>query len=715
MTQADRPLLRIVLDGILRSAPVIVFAYDRDGTCTFSEGAGLAALGLAPAEMVGRNLWSYYADQPLLADRLRRALDGETFLSTDRLGDRTFDTWLLPLLPLQDGPGPADQALGISVDVSDRSRAEDDLGVYRALVDAAPQFIALTGTDGRLIHLNPGGRRLVGVAEDLDVSATTLSDFLTDDGAARYLAEEVPAVEADGRYEGESTLRHQPSGEALPVHVSTFVVADGVTGQPRAVATMRSDLREVVAARSAVLRQMAHQRGLLVHLHEAQEAERRRIAGEIHDDTVQVMAAVNIRLQSLRRSLRQEVSAERVVELEAMDEAVREATERLRRLLVELDPPQTEGMPVAEALRSAADHGLELGSPALVDVRIETEPSPIVARVLLRIAQEAVANVRKHARASATRVELREIPGEYVLRVLDDGVGVDPRRLAGAPAPSGLQRGVRGMRQRAESVGGTLTISGRPGGGTLVEAVLPHLLGHPDQALSVSSSNVFLEQVMETIAEAYWAIDADWRYVFVNRPGYALLDRDPSDVVLGLGVWEVSRVDPELREAYLQARADQVPVEVSVHHPGLDRWHLHRVLPTAGGLSVFARDVTVERRADERASRETWMAEFGHQMVGAVTSTPVLPDAVEAALRLLVTEWTVDGVRVTGPGDLDVTVGQITGPSRVVDLELSGRLLGTVELVGERVPVDNGVLQLLALRLATHDGGNDARLTPAGS
>ena len=90
-------------------------------------------------------------------------------------------------------------------------------------------------------------------------------------------------------------------------------------------------MSEVVAAREAMQRQVAHQRGLLVHLHEAQEAERQRIAGEIHDDTVQVMAAVHLRLQSLRRSLEPLLPADQVADLDALDQAVREATGRLRR------------------------------------------------------------------------------------------------------------------------------------------------------------------------------------------------------------------------------------------------------------------------------------------------------------------------------------------------------------------------------------------------
>ena len=240
----------------------------------------------------------------------------------------------------------------VRADVRGRSGVEAEHVLYRAFVDAAPQFIALAGLDGRVLYVNPGGRRLAGIPDDVDVTATTIADYLTDEGLAASLEVEQPAVRRDGRYEGETTLRHWPTGEGIPVRVASFLVTDPATGAPMALATVQSDLREVVAARAAMQRQVANQRGLLLHLHEAQEAERQRIAGEIHDDTVQVMAALNLRLQTLRRSLEPLLPPDRAADLAALEESVREGTSRLRRLLMELDPPPTTGEDVEEALRA---------------------------------------------------------------------------------------------------------------------------------------------------------------------------------------------------------------------------------------------------------------------------------------------------------------------------------------------------------------------------
>jgi PAS domain S-box-containing protein len=691
-----RSVRDLVLDAVLHTAPLRVFAYDRDGTCTFSEGAGLSAAGVSPGEVVGANLWDLYADNPELVEAMRRPLRGETFLDTDRVGDRTFDTWYLPL---DEDAGRVTSALGISGDVTDRTRAQEDLQLYRAFVEASPQFIALARLDGSVLHVNPGGRRMAGIAADVDVTATTIADYLTAEGLAASIEVEQPAVVRDGRYEGETTLRHWPTGEGIPVRVASFLVTDPATGVPLALATVQADIREVVAGREAMQRQVAHQRGLLVHLHEAQEAERQRIAGEIHDDTVQVMAAVNLRLQSFRRAVEPLLPPDRVADLAALDLAVRETTGRLRRLLVELDPPPSTGEDVAFALQSAVRTALD-GEPTTsdVDVQITGEPSSIVGRVLMRIVREALANVVKHAGAHSVRVELREEPGEYVLRVLDDGAGVPA-----GETPGPLHRGVRGMRERAVSVGGTFALSPAPGRGTVAEARLPHLLGHPEQDLAGGVSRLFLEQTIESITEGYTALDDQWRYVYVNLPAYRMLNRDPADSLLGKVLWEEFEIGDDFAAAYRKAMDERVAVRVTGYHRPWDKWIENRIMPTSSGLSIFGRDVTLERRQAQRV-------DIGRAVVKAVTGPE--DDAVRASLAALVDRWPLRGVQLLAPdGSTLAEVGEVLdGVGRSVPLAVSGTAVGTAVMFGEVDPVDDEMLQLIALRLAAGsptDGSTD--------
>jgi PAS domain S-box-containing protein len=690
----------LVLDGLLRSAPLSVFGYDADGICFFSEGAALHDMGIQPGELVGKNLWRLYADRPHIIQRMQRALAGETFRETDTVRDRTYDTWYLPLTEPHDSDR---RAAGITLEVTDRAAAEAAEQMYRAFAEAAPQFIALARLDGRVIYVNPGGRRLVGIPDEVDVTATSIADFLTPEGLVASLEVEQPAVVRDGRWTGETTLRYWPTGDGIPVQVSSFLVSHPETGEPMALATVQSDLREVVAGRLAVQRQVAYQRGLLHHLHEAQEAERQRIAADIHDDTVQVMAAVNIRLQSLRRALEPVLPPERIAELEALDGSVREATARLRRLLVELDQPTVEDDDVLRALQVTADAALSGGGPpAEVLVDVENEPSPIVARALVRVAHEALTNVRKHARATSVAVRLEQHAGEYVLRVVDDGTGMSPD----ADRRGLSHRGLRGMLERVESVGGTLMVTDREDGGVVVEARVPFLMGHPDQGTSFPTSRIFLEQVMETISDGYTAVDAEWRYVYVNRAAYTLLHRDPADSLVGKRLWDEFDIAPEFAAAYHRARDEGVEVEVTGYYEPWRTWIHNRILPTAGGLSIFGRNVTEQVRVRDEAAQHARSARSARALSFAIAAggTDDLT-VMRSAAAAIVESWPVRGMRVVWPGGA-VDAGVLSGPVRPIPLVVQGVVVGTAELVGEDDQVDPDLLQLLAVRLSAAASGS---------
>ncbi|MGH8892597.1 MAG: PAS domain-containing sensor histidine kinase, partial [Actinomycetes bacterium] len=511
MTPGD-PVRELVLDSLLEQVPLVVFAYDRAGLCTYCDGAGLSAVALRPAELVGANLLELSDHLPGQADHLRGALDGKSASYTWRRGEASFDTWLTPLT---DASGEVVGAIGITLDVSEKARDKDDLDLHRAFVDASPQFVALARIDGKVTYVNPGGRRMAGIPTDVDVTTTTIPDYLTEEGLQLSLEVEQPEVIAKGYYDGETTLKHWPSGRGIPVRVSSFLVRDALTGEPRALATVQTDITAEKVARLEADRRISQQRALLLHLHEAQEVERRRIAGEMHDDTIQAVAAVNIRLQSLRRTLS---AAGLVAESESvaqMSESVRDATERLRGLLYTIDSPDVLERDLVTALR---DYVRETGSPEgpavdVVTLLVDTLPAH-VSRVLFRIAQEAVGNARAHAAARTVTVTAGQRDGGFILSVRDDGVGL-PEHLATsargrAPAAAG-HIGLRTMAERAESVGGWCSVRGLAEGGTLVEVWLPARIGYTSAASGETVpgglSHALLQQTMESISEGFAALD----------------------------------------------------------------------------------------------------------------------------------------------------------------------------------------------------------------
>jgi signal transduction histidine kinase len=204
-------------------------------------------------------------------------------------------------------------------------------------------------------------------------------------------------------------------------------------------------------------------------------AERERLAREIHDTLAQGFASIVTLYEAARAELasRPEVALGR---LEEIGRTARSSLSEARRVVWALRPEALEEGTLREALeRLARDFGSESGLDATS--RVSGESRTVKAEseaTLLRVAQEALTNVRKHARASRVALTLSYLDETLRLDVRDDGVGFEPE-LADR-ARDGWQAGGFGltsMRERLEQLGGSLTIESEPGAGTTVAAAVP--------------------------------------------------------------------------------------------------------------------------------------------------------------------------------------------------------------------------------------------------
>jgi signal transduction histidine kinase len=191
----------------------------------------------------------------------------------------------------------------------------------------------------------------------------------------------------------------------------------------------------------------------------AQEEERRRIACDIHDDSVQAMAAVLLRIGILGARLDDPEEKRLVTDIET---SVRDSITRLRRVIVGLALPELDCESIVLGVRTLlegikADSGVDFR----LESRLSTEPSAEGQTIAYRIVQEAVTNARKHAEASHLHVTLESDEAGVLGMVRDDGVGFDVAAMLADPRPGHL--GLRAMRERAELLGGRLDISSRPG------------------------------------------------------------------------------------------------------------------------------------------------------------------------------------------------------------------------------------------------------------
>lgn len=240
-----------------------------------------------------------------------------------------------------------------------------------------------------------------------------------------------------------------------------------VVGTVLDVTDLRRAEQELARSLERLRRADAERRRLLGHLIRAREEERAQVAADIHDDPLQKVAALKLRVGLLRELA---TSPRQIEQIDVVDGTVGQVISSLRNLLFQLRPLTLDRDGLGATLRELLHRmGEEAGFSSALHDEMETEP-PTEARVTCyRIAQEALTNVRKHARASFVEVSLRTEGSGTRVRIRDDGRGFDPERIAPRPGHLGLPD----MRERAELAGGWLRVTSAPGAGTVVEFWIP--------------------------------------------------------------------------------------------------------------------------------------------------------------------------------------------------------------------------------------------------
>jgi two-component system sensor histidine kinase UhpB len=242
--------------------------------------------------------------------------------------------------------------------------------------------------------------------------------------------------------------------------------ADSEVGQlAAAFNTMLDHLEELRRQQSAMILQ-------------AREEELRRVSRELHDESSQNLTAVLVYCEILTRTLESlpdeaiasETRQQLVASCRQLSELAQRTLETLRLLSQRLRPPVLDDLGLVAALRwLVEDSRRRFCLP--VELTIEEQAlwqhlPPLYETTLFRIAQEALTNVARHARASRAHLSLRLVSAAIHLSVQDDGAGYDPKQR-------GTGLGLVSMRERAALLGGRLSIDSQPGQGTRVEAILP--------------------------------------------------------------------------------------------------------------------------------------------------------------------------------------------------------------------------------------------------
>ncbi|WP_246022943.1 sensor histidine kinase [Cognatilysobacter terrigena] len=321
------------------------------------------------------------------------------------------------------------------------------------LADTLPQGVLLV-VEGHVHAANPAARTLLGLG-DGDLAALDVATLFIDPHDATAVIDAAP-------FDRDVLMRRRGAGP-LEAHVSARDVDLGGAVTRLVQVSDRGADRALAARLDA---QRAELETLTRRLMSVQEDERASLSRELHDDIGQAITAIKLCASSLMHEPdppRTAVVAETAQEIgQIADQTVA----KLRDLSLLLRPPQLDALGLEAALRWQAGALFRGDLPAIeLDIPpLDCRPPRDVELACFRIAQEALTNVLRHARAGRVVVHLHCDDVELRLRVEDDGRGIPADHRAGL--------GLITMRERARLVGGALTLESRPGR-TTIEAVLP--------------------------------------------------------------------------------------------------------------------------------------------------------------------------------------------------------------------------------------------------
>ena len=335
---------------------------------------------------------------------------------------------------------------------------------YRELFENANDAIWVHDLEGNIIAANKASEKLTGytVEELLQASKLNVSAFLSDEGLImakdirRRLLKNEPVIQPY-----EQRIFRKDGTEAI-LMITTNLLTEG--GRPVAFQHIARDVTEEKRMRENL-------QFYLRQINRAQEEERKRIARELHDDTIQYMVVLARQLDELASSSKG-LSDEERLHLENLRQQINSIMEGVRRLSHDLRPATLDRLgllPALEWLASQVPSGVSVEVKAYgTERRLPAE----VELVLFRIAQEALSNVRRHSQATKAEVKVEFEDKKTRITVKDNGKGFDLPETMGDLVKAG-RLGLAGMQERIQLLNGSLKIESEPGRGTTVTVEAP--------------------------------------------------------------------------------------------------------------------------------------------------------------------------------------------------------------------------------------------------
>lgn len=501
-------------EGILRQSEALyrsiarsipnggVFVVDRDFRYLIAEGQVIPKFGFTRDKLEGHTVAEVFEPETAarMEARFHRVFAGETVSYETEHNGRFY--WTQHAL-MDD---PLGHAIVVVVDITERKQAEKALSEseqrFRAIVNQATAGIVRSDASGKVIFVNQAFCEMLGFPES-ELIGFTIWTFSYLDDLEEYMRLYDRLLEKAAPFQLEKRFIRR-DGAVLWVSVSTAPILDSM-GKPQSAVSIivdvterkqaEEDLRQLnlqleshvesrtaqlQIANGALLESRKRLQTLSQRLVEVQEQERSALARELHDRVGQSLTALNLNLAIIGDQIsikdgtpvndRLLDSVKLVTEMIAI---VRDVMSDLRPVVLDEYGLVAALNTYLEKFRKRYETVVEFKKPQSGLPRL----GAAVEMTVLRIAQEALLNIARHAEASRVSLSLECERDTILLAIEDNGVGMSP----GPEATSTDGHGLMIMRERAEAVGGTLVVTSVPGQGTRIEANLPFQSGNIDR------------------------------------------------------------------------------------------------------------------------------------------------------------------------------------------------------------------------------------------
>jgi PAS domain S-box-containing protein len=480
--------------SLYHHTPAMLHSIDPQGRLVSISDYWAETLGYTRSEAIGRPLTDF------LAPDSREMAEKEVFpffFKTGMCNDVPYTfikkngeiiEAMMSAIADRDAQGRILRSLAVSIDVTARNRAEENLrlakeelsryskelerevrirsGEISAILKYTPNAVYIKDTQGRYLMVNARFEALFGV-ENEAVRGKTDADLLPAEVAAQFQEHDAgvlkggPSLKVEERIEQEDGP-HTYLAVKFPIYEET--------GHIRGICGISTDITALKKAQEQL-------RCLSGSIIANQEKERAAIARELHDELGQLLTALRMDAVWLQERLkkRDDNTAARAA---AMCGLIDTTIEEVRGMAIRLRPGVLDDLGLVDALEwFTTEYERRAQIPCIFTQRNIPVVDNAIATAAYRIAQEALTNAARHAEAARTEITL-EMDGEgaLVLKVVDDGRGFDPECLT----ENGML-GLAGMRERAALVGGSLAVQSQPGRGTVVSFRVPL---HPNSGRS---------------------------------------------------------------------------------------------------------------------------------------------------------------------------------------------------------------------------------------